>query len=211
MSLYSWCKPFYAIKSYCFLKISQIVTVSKPNLSRQSSAPDASTLVKIATLKKPYGIKGWLWVFSETDERSGIFEMSPWWMKTATGFKPLTVKDWRTQGQGLVACFEEIADRNVAETMNGTTIWVSKDSFPELGDDEYYWSDLIGLTVINEQGENLGVIKEMFETGAHEIISVKPTADSIDTEERLIPWHRDVVLSVDLSAKTMLVAWGADY
>ncbi len=187
------------------------MTVSKPNFSRQSSAPDPSTLVKIATLKKPYGIKGWLWVFSETDDRSGIFEMSPWWMKTATGFKPLTVKDWRNQGQGLVACFEEIADRNVAETMNGTTIWVSKDSFPELSEEEYYWSDLIGLTVINEQGENLGVIKEMFETGAHEIISVKPSADSIDREERLIPWHRDIVLSVDLSAKTMLVAWGADY
>lgn len=179
--------------------------------TRLTHTPDLADLVKIATLKKPYGIKGWLWVFSETDERSSIFAMSPWWMKTATGFKPLTVKDWRAQGQGLVASFVEIADRNVAETMNGTAIWVSKDSFPELGEDEYYWSDLIGLAVINEDGEKLGMIKEMFETGAHEIISVKPTADSIDKEERLIPWHKDVVLSVDLEKQTMLVAWGADY
>ncbi len=179
--------------------------------SSKTVAPEASELVKIATLKKPYGIKGWLWVFSETDERDSIFEMQPWWMKTATGFKPITVKDWRVQGQGLVACFHEIADRNVAETMNGTTIWVSKDSFPKLEEDEYYWSDLIGLTVINEQGENLGIIKEMFETGAHEIISLKPTPQSIDDEARLIPWHSDVVLSVDLPNKTMLVAWGSDY
>lgn len=179
--------------------------------THQNTAPDPSDLIKIATLKKPYGIKGWLWVFSETDERESIFQMQPWWMKTATGYKPLTVKDWRAQGQGLVACFEEVADRNVAETMHGTSIWVSKDSFPELGDDEYYWSDLIGLVVINEEGETLGEIKEMFETGAHEIISVKPSADSIDNEARLIPWHKEVVLSVDLEAKTMLVAWGADY
>ena len=48
---------------------------------------------------------------------------------------------------------------------------------------------------MNEQAENLGVIKEMFETGAHEIISLKPTAQSIDNEPRLIPWHSDVVLS----------------
>lgn len=167
--------------------------------------------IKIATLKKPYGIKGWLWVFSDTDNRADIFNMPNWYIKTATGFKPLTVTNWREQGAGLVASFKEIPDRNVAETMNGATIWVDKAHFPKLDDDEYYWSDLVGLTVINEQGENLGVIKQMFETSAHEIISVKPTKDSIDGEERLIPWHGDVVLNVDLTAKTMLVAWGSDY
>lgn len=82
---------------------------------------------------------------------------------------------------------------------------------PKLGEDEYYWSDLIGLSVINEDGENLGVIKNLFETGAHEIITVKPSKDSIDDEERLIPWHKDIVLQVDLDKQTMLVAWGSDY
>lgn len=185
--------------------------IAKPDLRRNATVIDTENLVKIAMLKKPYGIKGWLWVFSDTDDRAGIFQMQPWLMKTATGFKPLTVKNWRTQGQGLVACFEEIADRNVAETMNGTTIWVHKDSFPALDDDEYYWSDLVGLTVINEEDQVLGVIDEMFETGAHEIISVAPSSDSIDGEARLIPWHSDIVLAVDLNAKTMRVAWGADY
>ena len=65
--------------------------------------------------------------------------------------------------------------------------------------------------MINEEGENLGIIKEMFETGAHEIISVKATKDSIDAEDRLIPWHKEIVLAVDLEKQTMLVAWGADY
>lgn len=168
-------------------------------------------LIKIATLKKPYGIKGWLWVFSETDNRADIFSMPNWQMKTALGFRPLTVQDWRVQGSGLVACFKEITDRNMAETMNGVTIWVDKSSLPALAEEEYYWSDLIGLTVINEDNECLGTIKEMFETGAHEVMAVKPTAESIDNEERLIPWHKSVVLEVDLSARTMRVAWGSDY
>lgn len=180
-------------------------------MTAKKQIPDANNLIHIATLKKPYGIKGWLWVFSRTDKHADIFAMSPWWIKTATGFKPLTVVQWREQGQGLVASFQEIGDRNIAETMNGTTVWVEKSNLPALSEDEYYWSDLIGLTVINEQNENLGVIKEMFETGAHEIISVKPTADSIDDEARLIPWHKDVVLQVDLTQKTMLVAWQRDY
>lgn len=173
--------------------------------------PNLDNLIKIATLKKPYGIKGWLWVFSEMDNRADVFAMSPWYMKTATGLKPLTVTNWREQGQGLVASFKEVPDRNVAETMNGVTVWADKANLPALDEDEYYWSDLVGLTVINEDGEILGVIKELFETGAHEIISVKPTKESIDDEERLIPWHATVVLKVDLADKTMLVAWGADY
>ena len=56
-----------------------------------SSAP-ANNLMKIGQLKKPYGIKGWLWVFSDTDDRTAIFDMQPWYMKTAMGMKPLTVK-----------------------------------------------------------------------------------------------------------------------
>lgn len=175
------------------------------------NTPNADDLIQIAILKKPYGIKGWLWVFSLTDDRAEIFNMPNWYMKTALGFRPLTVMDWREQGAGLVASFKEVPDRNVAETMNGVSVWVDKANLPELDDDEYYWSDLVGLTVVNEEGEHLGVIKEMFETSAHAIISVKPTTDSIDKEERLIPWHTDIVLNVDLANKTMLVAWGRDY
>ena len=168
-------------------------------------------LIHIATLKKPYGIQGWLWLFSELEDRSAIFDLPSWQMKTATGFKPLTVKNWRVQGNGLVASFKEITDRNLAETMNGTQIFVAKASLPALADDEYYWSDLVGLTVINEQKECLGVVKSLFETGANDVIVVAPSKDSIDEEERLIPWHKSTVLVIDLDGKTMQVACEKDY
>ena len=171
-----------------------------------SSAP-ANNLMKIGQLKKPYGIKGWLWVFSDTDDRTAIFDMQPWYMKTAMGMKPLTVKAWREQGSGIVAQFEQVPDRNVAETMNGVTLWVEQDVLPETGEDEYYWSDLIGVRVFNEQDEYLGDITEMFETGAHDIMRVAATSDSLDDEERLIPWHKQTVLEVDITAKTVVAAW----
>ncbi|MGP4713988.1 ribosome maturation factor RimM [uncultured Psychrobacter sp.] len=175
------------------------------------STPTADTLMKIGQLKKPYGIKGWLWVFSDTDERTAIFDMQPWWMKTAAGMKPLTVKAWREQGSGLVAQFEQVPDRNVAETMNGVTLWVEQNVLPETSDDEHYWSDLVGLRVTNEQNEYLGDIAEMFETGAHDIMRVAATSASLDSEERLIPWHKQTVLQVDTTAKTVVVAWPSDY
>ncbi len=175
------------------------------------STPNADSLMKIGTLKKPYGIKGWLWVFSETENRADIFAMQPWWMKTATGFKPLTVVEWRQQGSGVVAQFSEVPDRNVAETMNGVTIWIANDSLPENADNEYYWSDLTGLSVINQMGECLGTISELFETGAHAIMAVVPSADSIDSESRMIPWHQQTIVDVDLAAGTISVDWGKDF
>ncbi len=172
-------------------------------------------LICIATLKKPYGIQGWLWVFSQTENHADIFGMKPWYMKTATGFKRLTVKNWRVQGKGLVASFHEIPDPNVAETMNGTTIWVDKANFPQLAEDEFYWSELIGLVVVNEDDETLGVIADMSETSAHAMMHVKPSPDSIDKQERLIPWHSQTVLEVvkssDKGTGHVLVAWGSDY
>ena len=65
--------------------------------------------------------------------------------------------------------------------------------------------------MINEQDENLGEITEMFETGAHDIMRVAATSDSLDAEERLIPWHKQTVIEVNLAEKTVLVAWQSDY
>lgn len=194
------------------------MSVFKQIATPSQKMPSADELLCVATLKKPYGIKGWLWVFSHTEERSAIFAMSPWYMKTATGLKPITVREWRTQGSGLVASFAEVPDRNVAETMHGTTIWVAKTSLPDLTDDEYYWSDLVALPVVNEAGECLGVVKNLFETAAHAVMTVVPSATSIDNQERLIPWHKQTVLAVCLAGQDeyvpsgqITVAWGKDY
>lgn len=173
---------------------------------------DMSNLVKVAELKKPYGIQGWLWVFSFTEDREAIFDMQPWVINTAMGQKTLTVKNWRAQGNGYVVQLNEVPDRNMAETMFGVAIFADKGNLSDLSDDEYYWADLVGLTVISQQDNAvLGRVKELFETGAHAIMVVKPTDDSVDSEERLIPWHKQTIGDVDLANKTVMVDWGRDY
>lgn len=171
-----------------------------------------ANLVKVAELRKPYGIQGWLWLFSYTEDREAIFNMQPWVIKTAMGQKTLTVKNWRPQGKGYVVQLNEVPDRTIAETMFGVAIWANKDNLSDLSDDEYYWADLIGLTVISEQDDAvLGQVKELFETGAHAIMVVEPTIESVDAEERLIPWHKQTIVDVDLTQKTLRVNWGRDY
>lgn len=169
-------------------------------------------LVKVGELKKPYGIQGWLWLFSLVEDRESIFDMQPWVINTAKGQQTLTVKNWRSQGKGYVVQLEEVPNRDIAETMYGVAIYTPKDEMTELAEGEYFWSDLVGLTVISQQDNVvLGRIKELFETGAHAIMVVVPTADSVDNEERLIPWHKQIVGEIDLTQKTMMVDWGQDY
>lgn len=169
-------------------------------------------LIKIGELKKPYGIQGWLWLFSYTEDREAVFAMRPWVIKTALGQKTLTVKNWRPQGKGYVVQLNEVPDRNVAETMFGVTLWADRQHLSRLADDEYYWADLVGLTVKSRTDDViLGRVKELFETGAHAIMVVEPTDGSVDSEERLIPWHKQTVLDVNLAEKIMTVDWGSDY
>ena len=93
---------------------------------------------------------------------------------------------------------------------------------PEAEENEYYWSDLIGLRVKNKQDVDFGLIVDVFETGANDVLVVK--ADAVAKEEpadktvakekpqeRLLPFIATVVLDVDLNAKTMLVDWDADF
>ena len=74
--------------------------------------------------------------------------------------------------------------------MVGANIWIAKSQLPKADVDEYYWSDLKGLTVLglddDEQEVNLGQIHELFETGANDVMVVRATPDSIDSEERMI-------------------------
>ena len=171
--------------------------------------------IQIGQLRAAYGIQGWLWVYSHTDPMANLFNYLPWWIETSTGWKTLDVKRWRTQGKGLVVSLKDVSDRNAAEQLSGVNIWISKSQLPKPGLDEFYWADLVGLTVLgtDDAGErvNLGQIAELFETGANDVMVVRATADSIDGEERMIPWHADVVQDVDLEARQMRVNWGADY
>ena len=169
----------------------------------------------IGQLRAAYGLQGWLWVYSNTDPISNIFNYLPWWVETSAGWQQCDVKRWRTQGKGLIVLLKGIEDRTAAEKMMGANLWIDKARLPQAGLDEYYWSDLVGLTVlgVDEAGQpvNLGKIAELFETGANDVMVVRATPDSVDGEERMIPWHRDIVQLVDLQAGQMTVNWGADY
>jgi 16S rRNA processing protein RimM len=87
---------------------------------------------------------------------------------------------------------------------------VARSDFPQPEEGEYYWDQLTGLEVVNLQGELLGRVVGVLETGAHEVLKVQGEQGS-SSVERLIPFVGALVQSVDLAGKRIVVDWGLDY
>jgi 16S rRNA processing protein RimM len=110
----------------------------------------------------------------------------------------------RAHGNGWVAKLVGVDDRNGAEAIDGRFVAAPKEALPETGEGEYYWADLVGLAVVNEQDECLGTVATLLNTGAHPVLVVR------DGEvERLLPFVDGVVKRV--ADGQMLVAWGKDW
>ena len=115
-------------------------------------------------------------------------------------------------GGDVVAQIVGMLGRDAAEALKGAAVSVPRSQFPQLPADEFYWSDLIGLDVVNLQGEALGKVNDMMHNGAQSILKVMPKeANDVKAPERLIPFVDQFVKTVDTAAKKITVDWGLDY
>ena len=132
----------------------------------------------------------------------------------------LNVKGVRDQGDALVCTAPEIADRDAAEALKGVRVFVSRATFPAPDPDEFYWIDLIGLSVFNRDNAALGEVIGLIDTGPHCVLRVKPASAEGEggeapaepaADERLIPFVEAYVDSVDIPGRRIVVDWGLDY
>ena len=152
-----------------------------------------------------FGIKGWVKVFSETRPREQIFSYSPWLLEVNGRTVEVELLDGRQQGKGLIASLKGYTDCDAARQLIGADITISEEGLPATDTDEYYWSQLTGLSVVNQQGIELGEVANLFETGANDVMVVK------GDKERLIPFTEFAVHEVDLDNKKIIVDWDADF
>ncbi|WP_100641972.1 ribosome maturation factor RimM [Alteromonas facilis] len=166
----------------------------------------ASDTLVIGKIGAPYGVKGWVKINSYTDDSTGIFDYVPWFLGDEREYQ---VEQWRFSGKSLVAKLVGIESRDDAERIKNLDIHITAQQLPTLSGDDYYWRDLIGMQVETQQGYNLGTVKEMFETGANDVMLVKAQSnDAFGQKERMLPFIREsVIKSVDMQARTITVDW----
>ena len=145
-----------------------------------------------------YGVRGWIRV--ERPE-AGLAGCGEWWI----GGEAHAVEETKEHSGSLLARVAGIASREAAMKLKGRAVEVSRAALPEPEAGHYYLADLIGLEVVNEKGERLGVVKRMFTNGAQDVMELA------GERERLLPWVPTVVKNVDLQKRRIEVEWGADW
>ncbi len=162
----------------------------------------------VGKISGAFGIKGWVKVFSFTEPRSNILEYTPLFIKIQGEWKEIEVTGGKAQGKGVVMGFKNVTDRNQTLSLIGAELAIRKSQLAPAEDNEYYWTDLIGLEVINEQEQTLGLVDSLLETGANDVLVVK----TVQGVEILVPFVLDVIVkSVDIDKQRILVDWQIDY
>jgi len=169
--------------------------------------------VIVGKIGAPYGVRGWVKLYSFTEPMDNLLDYDPWYFSPAAG-APSADNSWpiapvmeaKTHGKGFVAKFKDCDDRDAAARLTGREIAIRHDQLPPTEAGEYYWSDLEGLKVLTLDGVSLGVVDHLLETGANDVLVVK------GDRERLIPYVTGpIVKSVDLKAGTLQVDWDPDF
>ncbi len=164
--------------------------------------------IVVGKITAQYGVKGWVKVFSYTRPVEQIFQYECWLcaaQPTASEWQSLRLAETAQQAKKLFAKLAGIDDRDSAHWLVGKWLAIQPAQLARLSAGEYYWSDLIGLSVVTQQGVELGIVEHLMETGANDVLAVRDAR-----RERLLPWSPQVIVAVDIAARCMRVNWHAD-
>ena len=198
------------------------MSAAAPNLDVEAGWPEDA--VEVGIVVDAWGLKGWIKVKPFASDPQALFSSRRWFLKPsekagvlrpATFVKALPpllrITQVKEHGDVVVALAQEVPDRDAAEALRGARVFIGRSSFPTAGTDEYYWVDLIGLNVVNRQGETLGTVAGLLDTGPHSVLRVAPVGAVDEAGERLIPFVAAYVDAVSLEQRLITVDWGLDF
>jgi len=164
-------------------------------------------MILLGRVHGAFGVRGELKLESFTEPADAIFRYQPWRLRDPSGGeRELSGARGRVTPKGVVASFPDIEDRDAAEALLGSEVWVARDALPPPKPGEYYWIDLEGLRVVNTEGADFGTVSHLFSTGANDVLVAH------GDKERMIPFAEpDYVKSVDFDAGVITVDWDADF
>ena len=180
--------------------------------------------VEIGRISGGWGLKGWFKVQAFASDPQALFSTKRWYLMeppprgAVQVVKPartvhtlLKIAEVREHADGIVARAHDVDDRDGADALVGARIHIPRASFPTAAEDEYYWVDLIGLTVLNRDGHELGRVVGLIDTGPHSVLRVAAEGVTDEASETLIPFVAAYVDGVSLAERRITVDWGLDY
>ncbi|WNJ94384.1 ribosome maturation factor RimM [Vibrio ruber] len=179
------------------------------SMEGQGTMSEPKSKIVVGKFGSTYGIRGWLKVFSFTDNPESIFDYSPWYINRKGEWIEYKVESWKRHNKGMVVKLEGLDLREDSHLLTNFEISVDSASLPELSEDEFYWRELFGMQVITTGGYHLGEVVDLMETGSNDVLVVKANLkDAFGQKERLIPFlEEQVIKNIDRSAQRIEVDW----
>ena len=144
-------------------------------------------LLKVGVITTTHGVRGEVKVFPTTDDAERFLNIEYVLLDTGKELRRLNIQNVKFFKNLAILKFEGVDNINDIEMYKGRDLWIPREEAQELGEDEYYVADLIGMDVLLENGEKFGVLRDVMETGANDVYIV----DRVDGEEVLLPAIHD--------------------
>ena len=159
----------------------------------------------IGRFASTYGVRGWLKVISYTDPIDNILKYPNWQTEHAAQWETITIEENRPHGKGIVVKLSGCDSPEQARLYTNQPIAINREELPTLAKEEYYWADLMGLRVITQDGTDLGRIDDILATPANDVLVIK------NDRKRLLPYTTEVIQSINLEDKLMIVDWDPEF
>ena len=169
-------------------------------------------LLVVGYVAGAHGVKGLLRVKPFSDDAEALLTVQEWWLDKPSTHR-VKVLDVRDHSDEILASIASVRTREEAEALKGSQILISRSLFPELDEDEFYWVDLIGMKVINQRNEELGIVHNLLDNGVHQVLRVDAgiVESTQKRREILIPFVSHFVGEINKNSGTIAVDWEADY
>ena len=160
-----------------------------------------SPTLAVGVIVRPHGVRGEVKIQPMTDSAQDWIHIHVVeWKDKSGALQHRKVKHQRVQGEMVLAQIEGVYDRNAAELMRGTELFVPRDEAPQLEENSYYIVDLIGCTVEDEEGNALGEVKDIYQPGGNDVYELKSAKGVI-----LMPAVRHVIREVKVAERRIVV------
>ncbi|MGN1159218.1 MAG: ribosome maturation factor RimM [Lachnospiraceae bacterium] len=158
-------------------------------------------LFRIGSIATTHGVHGEVKVYPTTDDPGRYKKIKEVILDNGKEKKTAHIEQTKFFKQMVIVKFKEYHTMDEAEKLRGYELYVTREHAIPLKKNEYYIADLIGMTVLTDEGNELGIIEDVLQTGANDVYVVKQTSG----KEVLLPAIKDCILSVDVEAKMMKV------
>ena len=157
--------------------------------------------ILIAKIQAHQGLNGWLKIYSYSESKKKFSNYKHFFVIKNETYVRLDVEDIQVT-KSIKIKFKNFSLREDSDEYIGKNLYIDREQLVELDDNQYYWNDLIGLDVYLEEGEQIGVVKDIIETGSNDVLVIKGSKG----EEILIPYvFGESIKKVILNEKKIII------